>query len=78
MLNSEEFDAGRSRNAERRRAFIKRWAEYVRTHDDVEWSRQQNRLIDSQLRSANELAERGETDPVEFVTRRARLRARRS
>ena len=53
---------------------IKRWAEYVRTHDDEEWSRQQNRLIDSQLQSANELAAAGETDPVRFAAARDRLR----
>lgn len=49
-----------------RRSFVKRWAAYVRNHDDEEWSRQQNELIDSQLRSANEMARRGETDPVRF------------
>ena len=46
MLNSQEFEANQRRNTEQRRAMIKRWAEYVHTHDDEEWSRQQNRLID--------------------------------
>ena len=55
---------------------IKRWAEYVRTHDDSEWSRQQNRLIDSQLQSANEMAAADETDPVRFAAARDRLRDR--
>lgn len=73
MLNSEEFEADRRRNTERRRAMIKRWAEYVRSHDDEEWSRQQNRLIDSQLQSANEMAAAGETDPVRFIAARDRL-----
>ena len=34
--------------------FIKFWANYVRTHDDREWSGQQNRLIDSQINSVRE------------------------
>ena len=76
MLNSETFERSQQRNVEERRAFIKRWAEYVRTHDDEEWSRQQNKLIDAQLQSANELARRGETDPVAFFEARVRRRER--
>ncbi|SDN46749.1 hypothetical protein SAMN05192554_1445 [Haloarchaeobius iranensis] len=70
MLNSKEFEASQRRNAEQRRAMIKQWAEYVRTHDDAEWSRQQNKLINSQLQSANEMAADGETDPVRFAEAR--------
>ncbi|RLM76616.1 hypothetical protein DVK05_16420 [Halorubrum sp. Atlit-8R] len=76
MLNSQELKDDHRRNTEQRRAMIKRWAEYVRTHDDSEWSRQQNRLIDSQLQSANEMAAAGETDPVRFTAARDRLRDR--
>jgi len=76
MLNSQEFEGDQRRNMEQRRAMIKRWAEYVRSHDDKEWSRQQNRLIDSQLQSANEMAAAGETDPVRFAAARDRLRDR--
>ena len=36
MLNSQEFEDDKRRNTEQRRAMIKRWAEYVRTHDDGE------------------------------------------
>ena len=67
MLNSSEFEQSQQENVERRRASIKRWAAYVRTHDDEEWSRQQNKVIDPQLETANELARSGETDPVAFV-----------
>jgi len=74
MLNSEEFERSQRQNVEERRAFIKRWAEYVRTHDDEEWSRQQNTLIDSQLQTANEMARRGDTDPVAFAEARDRHR----
>jgi hypothetical protein len=76
MLNSNEFEDDHRRNTEQRRVMIKRWAEYVRTHDDEEWSRQQNRLIDSQLQSANDMAAAGETDPVRFAAARDRLRDR--
>lgn len=76
MLNSQEFEADQRRNTEQRRVMIKRWAEYVRTHDDEEWSRQQNRLIDSQLQSANDMAAANDTDPVRFTAARDRLRDR--
>lgn len=76
MQNSQAFEDDQRRNTEQRRAMIKRWAEYVRTHDDSKWSRQQNRLIDSQLQSANEMAAAGDTDPVQFATARDRLRDR--
>lgn len=74
MTNSKPSETDRDRAAEDRLAAVQRWAEYVRTHDDAEWSRQQNTLIDSQLQSANELAAAGETDPVEFFERRDRRR----
>lgn len=37
-------------NKEDRLNFVKFWAEYVRTHSDEEWSRQQNVLINSQIK----------------------------
>jgi hypothetical protein len=52
------------------------WAVYIRTHDDAAWSAQQNPLIAAQRQSANEMARNGQTDPVEFVTRRDRLKNR--
>lgn len=70
MLSSDEFERSHRQNVQDRRAFIKRWAEYVRTHDDEEWSRQQNKLIDSQLQSANEMARQSDTDPVAFAKAR--------
>ena len=74
MLNSEEFEKTQRRNTEQRHAMVKRWAEYVRTHDEREWSSQQNRLINSQLQTANEMAMSGGTDPVRFFAARDRLR----
>jgi hypothetical protein len=36
-------------NAEDRLNFVKYWANYVKTHEDEEWSKQQNMLINSQI-----------------------------
>lgn len=76
MMNSDTLEQDVVENRDRRRAFIKRWAEYVRTHDDAEWSRQQNKLINAQLQSANEAARRGDTDPVKYMKKRDALRDR--
>ena len=76
MLNSRGFEEGQCRITQQRRAMIKVWAEYVRTHDDCEWSSHQNRLIDSQGQSANAMAAAGETDPVRFTTARDGLAER--
>lgn len=48
-MNLQELEAEKEENREERRAFVKLWAEYVRTHDDEEWSRQQNVIIDAQV-----------------------------
>ena len=71
-MDSDECERSQRQNAEERRAFIRRCAEYVRTHDDEEWSRQQNKLIDSQLQTVNEMAQRGDTDRVAFIKPRDR------
>ena len=34
--------------------FIDYWVEYIKTHSDEEWSRQQNVVINSQLQSAKQ------------------------
>ncbi len=41
------------KNQDERFHFIDAWAEYVKTHGDKEWSRQQNSIINSCLRSAS-------------------------
>lgn len=74
MEHSGESETRHRKNVRERRAMIVRWAEYVRTHEDAEWSRQQNTLIDSQLQSANDLARAGHTDPVRFAEAKDRLR----
>ncbi len=44
MTFIEENDAERMK-------FVEFWAKYVREHDDKDWSRQQNLIINSCLRS---------------------------
>ncbi len=39
-------------NQKSRRWFIERWVEYMKTHSDKEWSRQQNILINSLVQNA--------------------------
>jgi hypothetical protein len=38
-----------ARNGERRREFVRRWAEYIRSHPDEEWSRQAGVVVDAQI-----------------------------
>ena len=39
-------------NKEERMNFVEYWAEYVRTHPDKDWGRQQNILINSIMKNA--------------------------
>lgn len=57
MNDSSERDAlaeKRERNRKQRLKAIKRWVEYIETHDPEEWGDQQNRLVNSQLESARQ------------------------
>ena len=45
-------------NKEDRLNFVDFWADYIRTHTDEEWSRQQNVLIDSQIKGARNLVKK--------------------
>ena len=40
-------------NNKERLRFVDLWSKYVIEHEDKEWSRQQNVIINSSLRSAN-------------------------
>jgi len=42
-----------SENQKERMRFVEKWAEYVKTHSDKDWSHQQNVIINSSLRSAS-------------------------
>ena len=41
------------KNQEERLRFVDTWADYVKSHSDKEWSKQQNIIINSCLRSAS-------------------------
>ena len=53
-MKGQKFDAEEFRkiNNEDRMWFVEYWANYVRTHPDKEWSRQQNILINSIMQNA--------------------------
>jgi len=60
-----------SENQKERMRFVDKWAEYVKTHSDRNWSRQQNVIINSSLRSASMTKEqffkmKGETNYVKY------------
>ena len=46
-VDLDELNDFKAQNQKERLQFIEFWAEYVRTHSDKEWSKQQNFLIDS-------------------------------
>lgn len=41
----------KAKNQEERMKFVHYWAEYVRTHPDKDWSKQQAMLINSQMKN---------------------------
>lgn len=57
-------------NKEERMNFVEYWANYVRTHPDKEWSRQQNIIINSQLQNAKNL----KLTPKEYLKIKGELR----
>ena len=50
-IDLEELEKFKVKNAEERLKFIDFWANYIKTHKDEEWSRQQKIVVDSQLKS---------------------------
>lgn len=52
MKEDRKFMKPGKDNNEDRMKFVEFWAEYVRTHEDKDWSKQQNVLINSQIKSA--------------------------
>jgi hypothetical protein len=51
---SEKFKDKREKNQQEREEFIELWVNYIKNHSDEEWSRQQNKIINSQLKTARE------------------------
>lgn len=50
----DDLEAKHEQNRQQRAKRIKRWVEFIKTHDADEWGDQQNRLVDSQLESARQ------------------------
>ena len=48
--NLEELKIFKKKNAEERIKFIDYWADYVKKHDDKEWSSQQNSVVNGQIK----------------------------
>lgn len=48
-VDLEELKKFKEQNAKERLDFIDFWADYIKTHKDEDWSKQQNILIDSQV-----------------------------
>jgi len=51
-MNMEDY---KEQDKKQRDDFVKFWANYVKTHSDKDWSKQQNILINSVLKSATQL-----------------------
>jgi hypothetical protein len=49
-VDLEELKRFKEQNAKERLKFIDFWVNYIKTHSDKEWSKQQNALIDSQIK----------------------------
>lgn len=47
--------ASEDKNQQQREEFIDFWVNYIKTHTDQEWSRQQNVLINSVLKTTHQL-----------------------
>lgn len=47
-IDIEELKKFKEQNAKEREWFIDYWVNYIKTHEDKEWSKQQNIIINSQ------------------------------
>lgn len=56
QINSEELQKEKSENFKERLWFINYWTEYIKSHSDEDWSKQQKVLIDSQIENSRALA----------------------
>lgn len=49
-VNLDELKRFKRQNAKERLEFIDFWANYIKTHKDEDWSKQQNVVINSQMK----------------------------
>ncbi len=52
-IDLEELNEEKRKNFNERLKFIDMWVEYIKTHDDKDWSKQQANLINSQIKFKN-------------------------
>ena len=57
-IDLKELKTEKQRNFKERLWFIRYWVDYIKTHSDQEWSKQQAVLIDSQIEGARSLVKR--------------------
>ena len=57
-IDLEELKIEKQKNFKERIWFIEYWVEYIKTHNDEEWSAQQNVLINSQIENARAFSKR--------------------
>ena len=50
-IDLKKLKSDKERNFKERLAFVKYWANYIKTHSGENWSKQQKMLIDSQMPS---------------------------
>jgi len=53
-LTDSNLEEKKRKNQEQRREFVIYWARFVRENPDEEWSRQQNKIINSQIETARQ------------------------
>lgn len=51
QIDKDELKKEREKNFRERLRFVSYWVNYIKNHPDKEWSKQQNIVIDSQLKS---------------------------
>jgi len=56
-MNLEKLEEKKKKNIEQRREFVKQWANYVKNNPDKKWSKQQNTVINAQIKLRKETRE---------------------
>lgn len=57
-IDLEKLKESKRENFRERLEFVEFWAEYIRTHSDKKWSKQQNLLINSQIGNVKALVKK--------------------
>lgn len=65
-IDLEKLEESKKENFRERLEFVEFWAEYIKTHGDEEWSKQQNLLINSQIENVRALVKDKEGITIGF------------